>query len=308
MKPGMVCLSVTCPTFLHLYHDPFPSTDSQNHLLCPSLESRFTSHAFVLRVDASCDSWELGPALWAVLYGWHNDFPSLCSSLERTSNHWKEERDEAIEWSVWRILLILSANHSTMESLAGSLVIITALKTHTFTIVLTRISQLLAHNFSHIKLCEDVYIYILVRPHVSIGRSYNNTCCANQLTPSPIPGVPFETVGSCLIWYIPYDGLPRRWKNKKNRKRKSAKRDTRSLHAPHNVYIVYRVSCTIGVSASLSRGWVIFTRIRQINICWQECTVNGDLPDLLGLKVRSNCVRAAAYLKYITLIYFTNEI
>lgn len=52
------------------------------------------------------------------------------------------------------------ANHSTMESLAGSLVIITALKTHTFTIVLTRISQLLAHNFSHIKLCEDVYIYI----------------------------------------------------------------------------------------------------------------------------------------------------
>lgn len=47
-----------------------------------------------------------------------------------------------------------------MESLAGSLVIITALKTHTFTIVLTRISQLLAHNFSHIKLCEDVYIYI----------------------------------------------------------------------------------------------------------------------------------------------------
>lgn len=160
MKPGMVCLSVTCPTFLHLYHDPFPSTDSQNHLLCPSLESRFTSHAFVLRVDASCDSWELGPALWAVLYGWHNDFPSLCSSLERTSNHWKEERDEAIEWSVWRILLILSANHSTMESLAGSLVIITALKTHTFTIVLTRISQLLAHNFSHIKLCEDVYIYI----------------------------------------------------------------------------------------------------------------------------------------------------
>lgn len=247
----------------------------------------------------------MGRSLWVTQW-----FPIvvLVTRKRRTSNHWKEERDEAIEWSVWRILLILSANHSTMESLAGSLVIITALKTHTFTIVLTRISQLLAHNFSHIKLCEDVYIYILVRPHVSIGRSYNNTCCANQLTPSPIPGVPFETVGSCLIWYIPYDGLPRRWKNKKNRKRKSGKRDTRSLHAPHNVYIVYRVSCTIGVSASLSRGWVIFTRIRQINICWQECTVNGDLPDLLGLKVRSNCVRAAAYLKYITLIYFTNEI
>lgn len=99
----------------------------------------------------------MGRSLWVTQW-----FPIvvLVTRKRRTSNHWKEERDEAIEWSVWRILLILSANHSTMESLAGSLVIITALKTHTFTIVLTRISQLLAHNFSHIKLCEDVYIYI----------------------------------------------------------------------------------------------------------------------------------------------------
>lgn len=305
MKPGMVCLSVTCPTFLHLYHDPFPSTDSQNHLLCPSLESRFSSHAFVLRVG-SCDSWESGPAMGRSLWvtQW---FPIavLVTRKRRTSNRSKEERDEAIEWSVWILKNLansLCQPFDNGECCRKSCVIITALK-----LTLLQSCSLGSHNFSHIELCEDVYI--LVRPHVSIGRSYSNTCCARTSLHHHLYPVFRSKLGSCLIWYIPYDGLPRRWKNKKNRKRKSAKRDTRSC--ARTTQRVHRVSCFMHDrgKGSLSRGWMIFTRIRQINICWQEWReVNGDLPDLLGLKVRSNCVRAAAYLKYITLIYFTNEI
>lgn len=121
-----------------------------------------------------------------------------------------------------------------MESVAGSLVIITALK-----LTLLQSCSLGSHNFSHIELCEDVYI--LVRPHVSIGRSYSNTCCARTSLHHHLYPVFRSKLGSCLIWYIPYDGLPRRWKNKKNRKRKSAKRDTRSC--ARTTQRVHRVSC-----------------------------------------------------------------
>ena len=61
----MVCLSVTCPAFLRLYHNPFLS-DSQNYLLCSFLESRsFSLRAFVLHAG-SWNSWELGSVVFSV--------------------------------------------------------------------------------------------------------------------------------------------------------------------------------------------------------------------------------------------------
>lgn len=65
IESGMVCLSVTCPAFLRLYHNPFQS-DSQNYFLCSFLESRsFSLRAFVLHAG-SWNSWELGSVVFSV--------------------------------------------------------------------------------------------------------------------------------------------------------------------------------------------------------------------------------------------------
>lgn len=124
MKPGMVCLSVTCPTFLHLYHDPFPS-NSHNHLLCRSLESR-----------SACmhSSYTSGLAIhenWAPRFSVTQWFPIVMLITKAKRVHVKRitrERNNAIEFGLNLGSLSLSLSLlTTMESLQEVL-IITALK------------------------------------------------------------------------------------------------------------------------------------------------------------------------------------
>lgn len=197
----------------------------------------------------------MGRSLWVTQW-----FPIvvLVTRKRRTSNHWKEERDEAIEWSVWRILLILSANHSTMESLAGSLVIITALKTHTFTIVLTRISQLLAHNFSHIKLCEDVYIYIYL-----FDRTFQLAVRTTHLLREPAYTITYTRCSVRNSWLVLDMVYPlRRSSSPMEEQKESEAKECQAWHAQlaRTTQRVHRVSCFMH-----DRGKrVPFTRLSDI--------------------------------------------
>lgn len=108
---------------------------------------------------------------------------------------------------------------------------------------------------------------------------------------TPVARTAYTTIYTqCSVWNLArawYSISLRRFLTDGRTKRIGSKRVPSVTRAActRNMCIVYRVSCAIGISVPFtSLTCMIFTRIRQINISWQECTVNGDLPDLLGWK------------------------
>lgn len=212
---------------------------------------------------------------------WHNDFSHRCA------HHESEQHNESLEKETTRsnsgliltlsLSLSLCANDSTMESLQ-EVSIITALK-----LTLLQSCSLGSYNSSH-----------SITSHTS---NYANTyTCSTvhfncRFVQTPVARTAYTTIYTqCSVWNLArawYSISLRRFLTDGRTKRIGSKRVPSVTRAActRNMCIVYRVSCTIGISVPFTRlTCMIFTRIRQINISWQECTVNGDLPDLLGWK------------------------